>query len=129
MVAKGPKAIKATKSMKATRGSMKVRKAMQRKIVSKITRGVLAKSAIQSGRKEKTVGGLRKADLTKNRQGKVVSRKRSANSKRAWAGSKLKAWTEACRKARKALGLQGFVAVGGKTAAGKALLAKIKASM
>merc|ERR1711972_435140 len=36
-------------------------------------------------------------------------------------------WAEATKKARKALGLTGFVPVGGKTAAGKALYAKAKA--
>merc|ERR550517_1527054 len=110
--------------MKAT---MKARKAMKAKAVSKIARGVFAKSAVLSGRKEKTSGGLRKADLTKNGQGKEASRKMSARGKRAWASSKLKAWTDACKKARKALGLEGFVAVGGQSAAGKALYAKVKA--
>merc|ERR1712087_72571 len=112
------KAMKATKGSKAMKASMKARKAMKAKVVSKIARGVFAKSAVLSGRKEKTSGGLRKADLTKNGQGKVVSRKMSARGKRAWASSKLKAWTDACKKARKALGLKGFVAVGGQTAAG-----------
>merc|ERR1712110_129598 len=127
MALKAMKAMKATKGSKAMKASMKARKAMKANVVSKIARGVFAKSAVLSGRKEKTSGGLRKADLTKNGQGKVVSRKMSARGKRAWANSKLKAWTDACKKARKALGLKGFVAVGGQTAAGKALYAKVKA--
>merc|ERR1719353_1982333 len=96
-------------------------KAMKTKRVSKIARGILAKSAVLSGRKEKTSGGLRREDLTKNGNGRVVSRKMSARGKRAWAGSKLKMWNDAVKKARKVLGLKGFVAVGGKTVAGKAL--------
>merc|ERR1712032_911204 len=108
---------------KAMKGGMK---AMKTKRVSKIARGILAKSAVLSGRKEKTSGGLRREDLTKNGNGRVVSRKMSARGKRAWAGSKLKMWNDAVKKARKVLGLKGFVAVGGKTVAGKALHAKAK---
>ena len=117
----GMKAMKATKTMKA--------KARKAKAVSKIARGMFAKSAVLSGRKEKTSGGLRRGDLTKNGHGKVVSRKMSARGKRAWAGSKLKVWNDAVKKARKVLGLKGFVAVGGKTVAGQALHAKAKALM
>merc|ERR1712037_88005 len=99
---------------------------MKTKRVSKIAPGILAKSAVLSGRKEKTSGGLRREDLTKNGNGRVVSRKMSARGKRAWAGSKLKMWNDAVKKARRVLGLKGFVAVGGKTVAGKALHAKAK---
>merc|ERR1711994_41303 len=102
-------------------------KAMKKKAVSKIARGLFAKSAVLSGRKQKTSGGLRREDLVKNRHGRVVSRKMSARGKRSWASSKLKIWNDAVKKARKALGLKGFVAVGGSTAAGKALYAKAKA--
>merc|ERR1712007_169608 len=93
----------------------------------KATKTPRAMKTTMKGRKDKTSGGLRKVDLTKNGQGKVVSRKMSARGKRAWANSKLRAWTDACKKARKALGLEGFVAVGGQSAAGKALYAKVKA--
>ena len=38
--------------------------------------------AVWEGRKEKTSGGLRKGDLIKNRQGRIVSKKKSAVAKR-----------------------------------------------
>merc|ERR1712079_648854 len=38
----------------------------------------------------------------------------------------LKKWSEACKKARKTLGITGFCAVGGSSAQGKALYAKVK---
>merc|ERR1719187_648689 len=109
-------------------GAMKAGgKAMKAKKVSVIAVGRRAKSSVFSGRKERTTGGLTKASLVKNRHGKVVSKKRSAFMKQQYAGSKLKAWAEAVKTARHALGLTGFVGIGGKTAAGKALYAKAKA--
>merc|ERR1719277_2354958 len=102
-------------------------KAMKAKKVSVIAAGPRAKSSVFSGRKEKTKGGLTKGGLVKNKEGKVVSRKMSANAKKAYASSAIKSWAEACKAARKALGITGFVPVGGKTAAGKALYAKAKA--
>jgi len=44
------------------------------------------------GRKEKTVGGLKKSDLIKNKHGRIVSRKMSAKAKK---NSK---WTDAVKK-------------------------------
>ena len=38
--------------------------------------------AVWEGRKEKTSGGLKKSDLIKNRQGRIVSKKKSAVAKR-----------------------------------------------
>ena len=38
--------------------------------------------AVWEGRKEKTSGGLRKGDLIKNKQGRIVSKKKSAVAKR-----------------------------------------------
>merc|ERR1719188_303733 len=104
-------------------------KAMKKKAmkVSKIAKGKRAKSSVFRGSKEKTVGGLTKANLVKNKGGRVVSKKASQASKKAWAGSKLQKWSKACSQARKALGINGFAAVGGKTAQGKALYAKAKA--
>merc|ERR1712141_900673 len=91
------------------------------KRVSIIAKGKHAKSAVFSGRKEKTTSGLQKSDLVKSKTGKVVSKKASARAKRLYASSGLKKWAEACKKARKELGLKGFVAIGGKSAQGKAL--------
>ena len=82
-------------------------KAMKR--VSKFAKGKLAKLVVFRGNKEATVGGLTKASLTKNKNGKIVSKKQSANGKKAYA--RIKGWTMAVAKARKALGVKGFVAV------------------
>merc|ERR1711994_373740 len=105
---------------------MKAMKAMKVKGVSKIARGRLAKSRDFSGKKEKTGGGLTKETLMKNKAGKVVSKAKSAQGKKRFAGSALERWLKAVRQARKALNITGFCAVGGKTAQGKALYAKAK---
>merc|ERR1712050_413969 len=97
----------------------KMKKAMK---VSKIARGRLAKSQVFKGRKEKTVGGLKKSDLMKNKHGKVVSKKASARAKKG----KTAAWTGAVVKARRELGVKGFCPVGGKSAKGQALLKKVR---
>merc|ERR1719384_1655791 len=116
------------KSMKAVMKGMKapMKKAKQ---VSKVAKGRGAMARVFRGAKERTSGGLTKDKLTKNRLGKVVSKARSAVSKKNFAKSPLKKWADATKAARKALGLTGFVPVGGKTAAGKALYAKAKSLM
>merc|ERR1711972_226846 len=83
------------------------------------------KASVFSGRKQKTVGGLTRDGLTKNKFGKVVSKKSSARAKKAYART-IKAWGDAVKAARKALGVTGFVPIGGKSAAGRALYAKAK---
>merc|ERR1712183_464425 len=85
----------------------KAKKAMK---VSKIAQGKRAKASVFSGRKEKTSSGLKKADLMKSKSGKVVSKKRSLLAKKTYA-STIGKWTAAVTKARKALGVKGFVAV------------------
>merc|ERR1719387_603560 len=112
--------MKASKAMKA----MKAKKAMKK--VSKIGKGKLAKSLVFKGRKEKTVGGLTKSSLLKNKRGKVVSKGASAKAKKAFASSPLKKWMEATKKARTELKIKGFCPVGGKSAQGRALLAKVR---
>merc|ERR1712151_1032627 len=102
-------------------------KAMKKKKMGIIAKGKMAKSLVLRGSKTKTVGGLTASSLTKNKSGKVVSKAASAKGKEAFKGSKLEAWGKACVKARKQLNLKGFVPMGGKTAAGKALYAKAKA--
>merc|ERR1719347_818930 len=107
-----------------------MKRAMKKpKRVSVIAKGSRAKSSVFSGRKQKTIGGLTKEGLTKNKLGKVVSKKASARAKKAYASSPIKAWAEAVKAARKALGLTGFVAIGGQSAIGKALLAKVKSNL
>merc|ERR1719473_558894 len=84
--------------------AMKAMKAMKKKAVSKIAKGRMAKVMVLRGSKVKTVGGLTAASLTKNKHGRVVSKKQSAHAKKS-------PWIAAVTKARKALGLKGFVAI------------------
>merc|ERR1719375_1217432 len=106
---KAMKAMKAMAAMKAMKKSaaMKAMKAMK---VSKIAKGKYRKALVFRGSKEKTIGGLSKADLIKNSNGKIVSKKQSVAAKKRF-GSTLKKWTDAVKAARKTLGLKGFVAV------------------
>merc|ERR1712110_966822 len=106
---KAMKAMKAAKAMKAMKAAkpMKAKKAMN---VSKIAQGKRAKASVFSGRKEKTSSGLKKTDLVKSKSGKVVSKKMSLVAKKRYA-STIGKWTAAVTKARKALGVKGFVAV------------------
>merc|ERR1712024_61457 len=107
-------------------GKAKSMKVMKAKKVSVIARGRMARALVFSGRKEKTVGGMTKANFVKNRFGKIVSKKASERAKKNFASSGLKAWCDAVKAARKALNLTGFIAIGGKSATGKALYAKAK---
>merc|ERR1719353_108138 len=52
---------------------------------------------------------MTKSDLMKNKNGRIVSKKQSAAGKKAYAH--IKGWTVAVQKARKALGVKGFVAI------------------
>merc|ERR1719491_1671659 len=104
---------------------MKVmKKAMK---VSVIAKGRGAKARVFKGLKDKTVGGLTKASLTTSKTGKVVSKAASASSKKAWATSALKKWSDAAKQARKEMGITGFCPVGGSTPQGKALHIEVKA--
>merc|ERR1719199_1252850 len=99
------KAMKAMKAMKAVTAM----KAMKKKAVSKIAKGTHAKFVVFRGSKAKTVGGLTAKDLTKNKNGRIVSKKALAHGKKAYAN--IKGWTVAVQKARKALGVKGFVPI------------------
>merc|ERR1719331_2409965 len=83
---------------------MKRKKVMR---VSKIAKGKRAKSRVFAGLKEKTVGGLKKADLTKNKSGRVVSKRRSAAAKKMHAAT-IGKWIAAVMKARASLNITGF---------------------
>merc|ERR1712118_64667 len=98
----------AMKAMKAM-AAMKAMRAMKKKAVSKIAKGRMAKVLVLRGSKAKTSGGLSASSLTKNKNGRVVSKKALAHGKKAYAN--IKGWTAAVQKARKALGVEGFVAV------------------
>merc|ERR1712218_82545 len=103
--------------------SMKKKKAMK---VSKIARGRGAKARVFNGSKEKTTSGLKKSDLTRNKNGKVVSKKSSARAKKAYQKNGLAKWTKAVAQAKKSLGIKGFQIIGGKTSKGQALLKKAR---
>merc|ERR1712072_1660230 len=79
-------------------------KAMKKKSVSKIGKGRMAKVVVLRGSKEKTSGGLTAKDLIKNKHGRVVSKKQSAQGKKS-------PWIQAVQKARKALKITGFSAI------------------
>merc|ERR1719497_267055 len=110
------KSMKAMKAMKSAMKSMRRMKAMK---VSKVAKGKRAKSSVFRGTKEKTSGGLKKSDLTKNKQGKIVSKKASARAKASKAFKIISKWGAATKAARKSLGIKGFCPVGGKTNQGK----------
>ena len=65
---------------------------------------------VWSGTADKTKGGLVKKDLMMNKRGKIVSKKQANRSKKNFKNSALSKWVEATQKARKELGLTGFVA-------------------
>merc|ERR1719382_1098521 len=112
--------------MKKGARAMKAMKVKKAKRVLKVAKGRLAKALVLRGSREKTVGGLKKDDLVKNKRGKVVSKRRSALGRRRFSQT-IEAWTEAHMAARKALQVQGFVAINGKTVQGKAVYVKAKA--
>merc|ERR1712118_218824 len=85
----------------------------------------MGKALVFRGTKVKTIGGLTKDKLMRNKRGKLVSKKASTSGKRAYKN--IKDWTSSLVAARKALQVTGFVAVNGKTHQGKALYAKSKA--
>merc|ERR1719460_2209469 len=91
------------KAMKAM-AAMKAMRAMKKKSVSKIAKGRMANVLVFRGTKEKTVGGMTASSLIKNKHGRVVSKKQSMKGKKSL-------WIAAVTKARKALGLKGFVAI------------------
>jgi len=93
---------------------------------SEVAVGRWAKWRVYNGWKARTIGRLTKKDLKLNRRGRVVYKKLSANMKQRMQHSNIKTWYQSVKEARQALMLTGFVPVGGKTAAGKALLFRAK---
>merc|ERR1719395_490774 len=90
--------------------AMKAMRAMKKKAVSKIAKGSMAKVLVFRGSKAKTSSGLSKTDLVKSKTGKIVSKKQQAKGKGLYANFG-KNWISAVQKARKALGVKGFVAI------------------
>merc|ERR1712139_646196 len=111
-------------AMKKAAMKVAMKKAMKKAMKSKVAKGKRAKSSVWRGSKAKTSGGLTKDKLTRNKRGKVVSKAASAAAKKRC--SHLLAWGKAVASARKQLEMRGFVAVGGKSAVGRALYAKPK---
>merc|ERR1719469_1650005 len=116
MKAAAPKAMKAVKAMKAMKvvKGMKAVKAMKaaapkamkamKTAMKKVISAKLAKRHAFAGKIAKSKGGLVKSDLTKNKQGKVVSKKTSQRAKAS-------PWMVALAKARAALKIKGFCAI------------------
>merc|ERR1719491_1300240 len=130
------KSMKSMKSMKAMKAAMKTAmksmkgmkaamKAMKKRAVSKVARGKYRKALVFRGSKQKTSGGLTKESLIKNKHGRIVNKAASARAKKTMSPA-FQAFGEATKKARKELGITGFCPVGGKTAHGKVLYAKVK---
>merc|ERR1719158_1468488 len=84
--------------MKAAKKTGMKRKAMKKSVVAK---GKRAKSSVFRGTKVKTSGGLKKSDLVRNKNGKVVSRKASENAKKNFKKKGLDKWFNAVKAARK----------------------------
>merc|ERR1711935_851303 len=98
-------------SMKMGMKKMSVMKMGMKKLAMKksiIAKGKQAKSSVFRGTKVKTVGGLKKSDLKRNKNGKVVSVKASNAAKKRKGFGKFMAWINATKAARKALGVRGF---------------------
>merc|ERR1719343_189716 len=112
-------------ALSAMKKAPAMKSAMKAKRVSKIARGRFAKALVLRGSKEKTTGGLTKDSLTRNKRGKIVSKRASAAGKRRFKN--IESWVESVAAARKALQMQGFVAINGKSVLGKALYVKSKA--
>merc|ERR1719397_2152464 len=93
------------KKAKKASGMKKMKKAMRVSIVGK---GKFSKVLVFRGTNQKTVGGLKKADLVKNKHGRIVSKKQSARGGRS-------KWMAATKAARAALKVKGFCPVGGKS--------------
>merc|ERR1711874_628809 len=100
------KAMKAMKTVKTTK-AMKAMKVMKAKKLSVIAKGKLMRAVVFNGRKQKTASGHKKTDLMKSKTGKIITKAQHAAGKKAYG--RIKGWTAACQKAKKELGVTGFV--------------------
>ena len=106
MMKSAMKAMKMKKSMKA----MVMKKAMKKRAMKKTAKSYKttsgARAAVFSGKIMKSKGGLKKEAFTKSKTGKIVSKKASANGKKAY---KRIAEVERCRaEGSQGSGLQGL---------------------
>jgi hypothetical protein len=106
------KAVKKSTKKKKAKKPKKAKKARKAKRVSTRAKGSkrAQRSQVFRGKKVKTAGGMSKDKLTKNKNGRIVSKKASANAKKTFA-KRLGPWLAAVAKARKALGCKGFIAI------------------
>merc|ERR1712060_276839 len=95
------------KKMGMKKMSMKKMGSMKKSKSMKVAKGRMAKSQVWKGRSTKTSGGLMRSALKKNKHGKIVSAKRSAQAMKG----KSSQWINAVNKARKELKVKGFVAI------------------
>jgi hypothetical protein len=109
----------ASKMMKKT-----MKKAMK-KTAAKYKSASGARRAVFSGKLAKSKGGLKREQLTKSKSGKIVSKKSQAHGKKVFT-KYLAKWNKSVMAARKAMGIKGFQAIGGKSAKGQALLKKAR---
>merc|ERR1719323_2613411 len=99
------------KARKATRRVSRKRRASRKKVVRRRRKArksvVGSKRQVFNGTRERTSGYLKKANVFKNKRGKIVSKKANAHGKRMYKRG-LQKWTTAFMKARKPLNVKGF---------------------
>merc|ERR1719211_944649 len=120
------KSMKKTMKKSMKKSTKKGGKKKKAKKVSKVAKGRGAKARVFKGSKARTSGGLKKSDLTRNKNGKVVSKKASALGKKTYQKNGIAKWIKAVQTAKKSLGIKGMQVIGGKTAKGQALLKKAR---
>ena len=103
--ARVPKAPKRRRTTRRSRKQVTRRRAARK---ARIKFGTMRR--VFNGNADKTKGGLLKKDLMMNKRGKVVSKKQHAKASKAFKKPGLHKWVQACQRARKELGLTGFVA-------------------
>merc|ERR550525_584820 len=91
--------------MKAKRVSKRKAVRKPKRVTKKMQTGSMRQ--VWNGSKTYTKGGLTKANLMVNKNGRLMSKKRHAVGQKNAAP--IKAWTAACTKARKEPGITGFV--------------------
>jgi hypothetical protein len=100
---------KARRTRKARRATTKPRKSRRKARKPKKAKVVGKKWQVFKGTRQRTVGGLTKADLTLSKSGKVVSKKKLERGRKLFKSTRLSTWIGAIAKARAELNLTGFV--------------------
>merc|ERR1712154_247698 len=93
-----------SRKKRVTRRKKVVRRRKARKVSIRGTRVQVFRGSRQ---KVKTTGQT-KADLMKNKRGKVISKKAHAHGKKIYKKNGIQKWTKSFMQARKNLGLSGF---------------------